>query len=46
VDTTDVWIPLMVGTMFSLLACLKVYGLARGVEGGAHKPAWDRLCGS
>jgi hypothetical protein len=46
VDTTDVWIPLMVGAMFTLLGCLKLYGLARGIEGGAGKSQWVRLCGS
>jgi hypothetical protein len=37
---------LLVGFTFTTLACLKFYGLARGIEGGARKPLRVRLCGT
>jgi hypothetical protein len=41
------WLPpAMVGGMFMLLGCLKLYGLSRGVVGGADKPLVTRLCGT
>ncbi len=41
------WLPLAcVGTLFTLMGCLKLYGLARGVEGGRDKSAGQRLCGT
>jgi hypothetical protein len=41
------WIvPAVVGTMFTLVGSLKLYGLARGVVGGAEKPFATRLCGA
>jgi hypothetical protein len=45
--TLPEWLPfLLVGTLFTLMGCLKVYGLARGIEGGADKPLSQKLCGS
>ena len=44
--SNDVWIPLLIGTVFTALAGFKFYGLARGIVGGARKPHWDRLCGT
>ncbi len=44
--STGVWIPLLIGGLFTALACFKFYGLARGIVGGARKPRWDRLCGT
>jgi hypothetical protein len=46
IATADVWVPLLVGITFTALACLKLYGLARGIVGGAGKPAAQRLCGT
>jgi hypothetical protein len=46
IATTDVWVPLLVGITFTALACFKLYGLARGIEGGAGKPTAQRLCGT
>jgi hypothetical protein len=43
---TDVWVPLLVGATFLALACLKLYGLARGTVGGRDKPFKERLCGT
>jgi hypothetical protein len=43
---SDVWIQLLIGTMFTVLACLKLYGLARGVVGGRNRSFKDRLCGT
>jgi hypothetical protein len=41
------WLPpLLVGTLFTAMGCLKLYGLARGIEGGGDKPLAQKLCGS
>jgi hypothetical protein len=41
------WLPpAVVGVTFTLLGCLKLYGLSRGVVGGADKPFVTRLCGT
>jgi hypothetical protein len=41
------WLPpAVVGGTFTLLGCLKLYGLSRGVVGGAGKPLVTRLCGT
>jgi len=41
------WLPpLTVGVIFTLLGCLKLYGLGRGIVGGAAKPFVVRLCGT
>jgi hypothetical protein len=43
---TDWFVPLVVGTTFTLLGVLKLYGLAKGVVGGRNKPLATRLCGT
>ena len=41
------WLPpLSVGLMFTGLGLAKVYGFARGIQGGGCKPTRDRVCGS
>jgi hypothetical protein len=46
VDFTD-WFPLAtVGLTFTLLGGLKLWGLKRGIVGGADKPMVQRLCGT
>ena len=41
------WLPsAAVGSAFTVVGLLKVYGLFRGIVGGGHKPASKRLCGS
>jgi hypothetical protein len=40
------WIPLLIGGMFTILAFLKLCGLARGIVGGRRKPVRQRLCGT
>jgi hypothetical protein len=39
-------IPALIGVQFTLLGSLKLYGLMRGVVGGAEKPFMTRLCGT
>jgi hypothetical protein len=41
------WLPpLLVGTMFTFVGLLKIYGYVVGVVGGAQKPFMTRLCGT
>jgi hypothetical protein len=41
------WLPpALVGTTFTLLGSLKLYGLWKGVVGGGDKPFITRLCGT
>jgi hypothetical protein len=41
------WLPpALVGTTFTLLGALKLYGFVRGVVGGADKPFITKLCGT
>jgi len=41
------WLPaLLVGLTFTSLGVLKLYGLARGIEGGPGKPWLTRLRGT
>jgi hypothetical protein len=41
------WLPgILVGVVFTSVACLKFYGLRRGIEGGRGKPFPQRLCGT
>jgi hypothetical protein len=41
------WLPpLLVGLSFTGLGAAKVYGLARGIQGGGGKPARERVCGT
>jgi hypothetical protein len=38
--------PALIGLTFTLLGALKLYGLSRGVVGGADKPLVTQFCGS
>ena len=38
--------PALVGTTFTALGVLKLYGLQRGVVGGHDKPLAQQLCGT
>ncbi len=41
------WLPpLSIGVCFSTLGSLKLWGLNRGIVGGADKPLSQRLCGT
>jgi hypothetical protein len=41
------WVPLvLVGSTFTLFACLKLYGLKKGVVGGPNKSLAVQLCGT
>jgi hypothetical protein len=40
------FIPAFIGTQFTLLGLAKLYGLSRGIVGGADKPLTTRLCGT
>jgi hypothetical protein len=41
------WLPpLVVGTSFTLLGSLKLYGILTGIVGGHEKPLMTRLCGT
>jgi hypothetical protein len=41
------WLPpALVGTLFTLIGLLKLYGLWKGIVGGAEKPYTTRLCGT
>jgi hypothetical protein len=42
----DWFIPALLGVYFILLGSLKLYGLWKGVVGGADKPFTTRLCGT
>ena len=39
-------VPAVIGLMFTLIGSLKLYGLSRGVVGGAGKPFVTKLCGN
>ncbi len=38
--------PLCVGMTFSALGLLKLWGLSKGIVGGAGRPLTQRLCGT
>jgi hypothetical protein len=41
------WLPpAVIGVTFTLIGSLKLYGLRRGIVGGADKPFATRLCGT
>jgi hypothetical protein len=41
------WLPFaVVGTTFTTLSLIKIYGFTRGIVGGGCKPVSQRLCGS
>jgi hypothetical protein len=42
----DWLIPAVIGGSFTLIGSLKLYGLSRGVVGGADKPFVTKLCGT
>jgi hypothetical protein len=43
---TDWLAPAVVGTTFTLIGSLKLYGMSKGVVGGADKPFVTKLCGT
>jgi hypothetical protein len=46
ISVTDWLPPAVVGTTFTLIGGLKLYGLRKGIVGGADKPFATRLCGT
>jgi hypothetical protein len=42
----DWFVPALIGLTFTLVGSLKLYGLSRGVVGGADKPFVKQLCGT
>jgi hypothetical protein len=46
ISFTDCLPPAVIGVTFTLVGSLKLYGLSRGVVGGADKPFVTRLCGT
>jgi hypothetical protein len=42
----DSLVPALIGLTFTLLGSLKLYGLSRGIVGGADKPFVTQLCGT
>lgn len=40
------FVPGVIGVTFTVVGCLKCYGLYRGIEGGAEKPFHQQLCGT
>jgi hypothetical protein len=42
----DWFIPALIGVQFTLLGLAKLYGLSRGIVGGADKPFAMKLCGT
>jgi len=42
----DCLIPAFIGLQFTVIGLLKLYGLWKGVVGGADKPFMTRLCGT
>jgi len=40
----DWFVPAVIGVQFILLGSLKLYGLQKGIVGGADKPFMVRLC--
>jgi hypothetical protein len=45
-SSMDWLIPLFVGVTFLTVGSLKLYGVIRGITGGADKPVLEKLCGS
>ena len=43
---SDWFPPATVGLTFTLLGSVKLWGLRRGIVGGAGKPVVQRLCGT
>jgi len=47
ISDTATWLPFaVVGTTFTTLGLIKIYGFSRGIVGGGCKPVSQRLCGS
>ncbi len=42
----DWFVPTLIGTTFTLVGSLKLYGLSKGVVGGADQPFVVKLCGT
>jgi hypothetical protein len=42
----DLLIPVVIGIAFTLVGCLKLYGLRKGIVGGHDKPFVTQLCGT
>ncbi len=42
----DWLVPAFVGVFFTLMGCLKLYGLRQGIVVGQDKPIVQRLCGT
>jgi hypothetical protein len=40
------FVPAVIGVQFILLGSLKLYGVGKGIVGGADKPLVVRLCGT
>ena len=41
------WFPLaVVGSLFTLLGLIKLYGLQQGIVGGRDQPLAQKLCGT
>lgn len=38
--------PTLVGVLFTVFGCLKLYGLRRGMVGGRDKPFIEKACGT
>jgi hypothetical protein len=43
---SDWFPPALAGLTFTILGGIKLWGLNRGIVGGAGKPAVQRLCGT
>lgn len=46
ISFVDWFVPALIGVQFMLLGSLKLYGLSRGIVGGADKPLVTKLCGT
>jgi hypothetical protein len=46
ISFVDWLVPALVGTTFTLVGSLKLYGLSRGIVGGADQPPITSLCGT
>ncbi len=42
----DLLVPGVIGVVFTLFGCLKLYGLRNGIVGGHDKPLVTQLCGT
>jgi hypothetical protein len=40
------FVPAFVGALLTLVGCLKLYGLWRGIVGGHDKPMTQQVCGT